>query len=178
MSQPYIGQVGLFAFNFAPRDWAFCNGALIAISQNQALFSIIGTTYGGNGIQNFALPNIQDRTVMGTGQSPGTSNYALGEESGVDEVTLSLGEMPQHNHAVSGIGGSVFALAPAMNYWIGGRESGGATDFLFAAAPGTGQAFAPQTISQTGSSFPHMNEQPYLGMNYCIALYGVFPTRN
>lgn len=178
MTQPYIGQITIYAFNFAPRNWAFCNGNQIAIAQNQALFAILGTTYGGNGIQTFALPNIQDRTVMGTGQSPGTSNYVLGQQSGVDEVTLSQTQMPQHNHTVSAIGGNVYTLAPLQNDYIGSREGGASKDFLFSTAPGAGETFAPATISVTGSSISHMNEQPYLGMNYCIALYGIFPSRN
>lgn len=181
MSQPYIGQVTIFAFSFAPRNWAFCNGAQIAIAQNQALFSIVGTTYGGDGRVTFGLPNIQDSTAMSIGQGPGLSNYVLGQTSGVAEVTLTQQQIPQHNHIASGMGTakpSDLTLAPNQNYWMGTREGGGATDFLFAATPGTGQSFAGSVIGQTGSSIPHLNEQPYLGMNYCIALYGIFPSRN
>jgi microcystin-dependent protein len=180
MSQPYIGQVTIFAFSFAPRNWAFCNGALIAISQNQALFSIVGTTYGGDGRVTFGLPNLQDQTVMSIGQGPGLSNYALGQTSGVAEVTLTQQQIPPHSHVASGMGAKAadFTLAPNQNYWMGAREAGGATDYMFAATPGTGQSFAGSVIGQAGSSIPHMNEQPYLGMNYCIALYGIFPSRN
>lgn len=182
MSEPYIAQIMIFAFNFAPRNWAFCNGALLPIAQNQALFSIIGTTYGGDGRTTFALPNIQDSSVMSIGQGPGLSNYVLGQTSGVAEVTLTQTQMPAHTHTVSGSNANNppdFKLAPIQNDWIGGRVGGtGNKDFLFATDPGASQTFASSVISVSGGSLPHMNEQPYLGMNYCIALYGIFPSRN
>jgi microcystin-dependent protein len=181
MSEPYVGQVMIFAFNFAPRNWAFCNGALLPIAQYQALFSIIGTTYGGDGIRTFALPNIQDRTVMAQGQGPGLSSYELGQTSGVSDVTLQVQNLPAHSHTVSGESGKAatdFTLIPAQNDWIGNRSGGAASDFMFAASPGSGQNFSGQTISFSGSTFPHINEQPYLCMNYCIAVYGIFPSRN
>lgn len=180
MSQPYVGQIMIFAFNFAPRDYAFCAGQLVPISQNAALFAIVGTTYGGNGTTTFALPNIQDHTVMNIGQGPGLSNYVLGQTSGTAEVTLNSTQMPTHNHTLSGIGANAptaYVPTPAPNFWIGNREGGGKTDLLFAPAPGA-TTFASQAISVTGGNLPHMNEQPYLGMNYCIALYGIFPSRN
>lgn len=179
--QPYIGQVMIYAFNFAPRDWAFCSGTQLPIAQYQALFSIIGTTYGGNGIQTFALPNIQDGTVMAQGQGPGLSNYALGQESGIADVTLLVQNLPIHNHTVQGEAGTAakdFHLAPAQSDWIGNRAAGAPTDNLFAPAPSTSETFSPQTITLSGASFPHINEQPYLCMNYCIAVYGIFPSRN
>jgi microcystin-dependent protein len=177
MSEPYIGQIGIFAFNFAPRNWSFCNGALVPIAQNQALFSIIGTTYGGNGTTNFALPNIQDTCVVATGQGPGLSNYVLGETAGAAEVTLTQQQMPQHNHQVDTIAADVntdYAQTVVQSAWIGKQFKGGA---LFNPTP-DGNTFAVQTIAIAGGSLPHMNEQPYLGMNYCIAQYGVFPSRN
>lgn len=179
--EPYIGQVTIYAFNFAPRNWAFCSGTLLPIAQYSALFSIIGTTYGGDGRTNFALPNIQDSTVMAQGQGPGLSYYALGEESGVTDVTLLVQNLPAHNHTVSGEAGTAakdFHLTPAQGDWIGNRAAGGATVNLFAPAPGAGETFAGQTITFSGSSLPHMNEQPYLVMNYCIAVNGIFPSRN
>jgi microcystin-dependent protein len=179
--QPYVAQVMIFGFNFPPRSWAFCNGALLSITQNQALFSLIGTTYGGDGRLNFALPNIQDGAVMAQGQGPGTSSYALGQKSGVSDVTLLPANLPTHTHTVSGLADPTatdFKMAPAQGDWIGNRVGGPPADVLFATAPAAGQAFAPQTITFTGGSLPHANEQPYLCMNYCIALSGIFPSRN
>lgn len=182
MTQPYIAQVQIFGFNFAPRDWAFCNGALLAIAQNQALFSLVGTSYGGNGQTTYALPNLQDRTVMNIGQAPGLSSYALGQPSGEPEVTLLTSQIPSHRHTVSTKGAANpadFNLAPQQNYWIGTREGGREkADALFTPDPTPGSSFASQVISVTGGSFEHQNEQPYLGMNFCIALYGIFPSRN
>ncbi len=176
MTQPYVGQILLYAFNFAPRDYAYCNGAQQAISQNQALFAILGTTYGGNGVTTFALPNIQDSTVMNIGQGPGLSNYVLGQQSGVASVTLTQNQIPQHNHIATAQAAAKadFSNTPAAQGWMGSRAGGGN---LFSTAPSGGN-FAASVISTTGGSLPHMNEQPFLGMNYCIALYGIFPTRN
>lgn len=181
MTQPYVGEVTIYAFNFAPRDWAYCNGAQVAIAQNPALFSIIGTTYGGNGTTTFALPNIQNNAVMAQGQGPGLSNYALGQLSGQDTVTLNQQQMPAHNHTISGYGPANqtdFKLAPFQNCWLGTREGGASTDFLFTQNPGGNQFFAAQVVSMAGNTQPHMNQQPSIGMNFCIALYGIFPSRN
>jgi microcystin-dependent protein len=178
MTQPYIAQIALFSFSFAPRYWAFCNGALQSISQNQALFALIGTTYGGDGRTTFALPNIQDRTVLNIGQGPGLSNYTLGEPLGAATVTLMQSQMPAHNHQANATAADVltdYVLGVDQNYWIGKQDTG--QGLLFAPTP-DGHTFAPQTIASAGGSQPHMNEQPYLGMNYCIALYGIFPSRN
>lgn len=179
MSEPYVAQIQIFGFNFAPRNYAFCNGQQVAISQNQALFSIIGTTYGGNGVTTFALPNIQDQTIMNWGQGPGLTNYALGQQSGVAEVTLNQSQIPQHAHnPVQGYAPdnkADFFLSPSQNGWIGARA---VTPSLFATAPTPGASFAAQVISTTGGQQPHQNEQPYLCMNFCIALYGIFPSRN
>jgi microcystin-dependent protein len=177
MSEPYVAQIMVFAFNFAPRNWAFCNGAVLPISQNEVLFSLVGTTYGGNGTTTFALPNLQDSGVMNLGQGPGLSNYILGEHSGVPTVTLTANQLPTHNHMVNVTGAPTradYELAPGNGYWIGNRADSGE---LFATAT-DGSALAPQTISVTGGSLPHDNQQPYLGMNYCIALSGIYPSRN
>ncbi|HXC54206.1 MAG TPA: tail fiber protein [Rhizomicrobium sp.] len=174
MSEPYVAQVMLFAFNFAPRSYAFANGATIAISQNEALFSIIGTTYGGNGQTTFQLPNIQEKGVMNIGQGPGLSNYVLGEVTGVDNVTLLQNQIPVHNHTLSASAGSQSELLPTQNGWYGSVALPGK---LFSTnSPDTNMN--AQAISMAGGSQPHMNQQPYLAMNYCIALYGIFPSRN
>ncbi|MBS0470613.1 MAG: phage tail protein [Proteobacteria bacterium] len=174
MSEPYIGQICLFGFNFAPRSYAFCAGQLIPISQNEALFSILGTTYGGNGQSNFALPNFQDRGVVNMGQGPGLSNYDLGEAIGSDTVTLNSNQIPMHNHTVNAFAGSTQALAPSANAWFGSNSPPGR---IYSDQPATG-TMALNVVSGSGGSQPHMNEQPYLGMNFCIALYGIYPSRN
>lgn len=177
MSEPYIGQIMIFSFNFAPRNWAFCQGQLVAIAQNQALFSIVGTTYGGDGRTTFGLPNIQDAGVVNIGQGPGLSNYVLGETAGVAEVTVTQNQIPAHTHTASGSAATANTgyVNPVQNgYWMG-KESRGGSLFL---PSSDGSKFAAQTIAPTGGSLPHQNEQPYLGMNYCIALYGIFPSRS
>lgn len=174
MSEPYIGQIMIFGFNFAPIDYAFCAGQLQSISQNQALFAIIGTTYGGNGTTNFALPNIQERAVMNIGHGAGLSSYDLGQPSGVANVTVTQAQMPQHIHQAFGSAGSSEDLGPTAGGWLGKLSEGA---FLFSdASPDT--TVSPNFLSLTGGSQPHPNEQPYLAMNYCIALFGVFPSRN
>lgn len=178
MSEPYIAQVAIFGFNFAPRNYAFCNGQLLPISQNQALFSLIGTTYGGDGRTTYGLPNIQDQTVVNIGQGPGLSNYVLGQTAGVAEVTVSQNQMPIHSHTVSASAADKptdYVLPVANGDWIGKQDTGTAKQF---APAGDGSTFAAPTIAMAGGSLAHQNEQPYLGLNYCIALYGIFPSRN
>jgi microcystin-dependent protein len=175
VSEPYIAQVMIFSFNFAPVNYAFCNGALISIAQNEALFSLVGTTYGGNGTTNFALPNIQDAGVVNIGQGPGLSNYDLGQKAGVTDVTLNIGQIPGHTHQAYGTAGSSQDAGPAMNGWFGNE---GRTGKLFDPPAQIDQAFNPAALSVSGGSQPHENEQPFLGMNYCIALYGIYPSRN
>jgi microcystin-dependent protein len=172
MSEPFIGQIILFAGNFPPKGYATCDGQLLSIAQNTALFSILGTTYGGNGISNFALPDLRGRAPIHMGQSPGFSSYVLGQTGGEENHTLIAQEMPQHNHTVS-VGVS--------------SEPAGQTN-PNAQVPGGGQFYAPPSevngalggvaCSQTGGGLPHNNMQPYLVVNYCIALQGVFPSRN
>ena len=145
-----------------------------AISQNQALFAIIGTTYGGDGITTFALPNIQERAVMNIGTGAGLSSYTLGEVTGVPTVTLTPSQMPQHNHAAYGTAGSQEDLGPSANGWLGSTARGAS---LFSNA-GADVTMLPNFLMVSGGSQPHINEQPYLAMNYCIALYGIFPSRN
>lgn len=174
MTQPFIGQIMIFGFTFAPRNYAFCNGQLQSISQNTALFSILGTTYGGDGIQTFALPNIQERGVMNWGQGPGLTNRVIGEVDGVANVTLNTTQIPQHTHVLYGA--------------TGGTPSGVPTTQAYFGASGPGQAYSdvltnpvamePRTVTSTGGSQPHDNMQPYLVLNFCVALFGIFPSRN
>jgi len=173
--EPYIGQIQPFAFNFAPKNWAFCNGQIMSIQQNAALFSLLGTTYGGNGTTTFALPDLRGRTALHMGQGPGLSTYAEGEASGTETVTLLTSQMPVHNH-----------LLQASNTATTDNPSGavsapaGTGDGTAVNAYGTAinTTMAPQAIGIAGGSQPHNNMQPYLVVNWCIAIYGIFPSRN
>jgi microcystin-dependent protein len=176
MSDPFVAEIRIFPFNFAPRGWAFCDGQLLPLSQNTALFSLLGTTYGGNGQSNFALPDLQGSVPMHPGQGPGLSEHFLGEQSGVESVTLLTSEIPSHAHtvgrALDALGDS---MTPVNNIWA---QTGSVRVAVNSYNPGppTG-AMKSDVIQPTGSSFPHNNMQPYLTLNFCIALQGVFPPR-
>jgi len=169
-----IGEIRMFAGNFAPRNWAFCNGQLLAISTNTALFSILGTTYGGNGQTTFALPDFQGRVAVGTGQGPGLANVQLGEKAGTPNNTLTVANMPAHTHTMNASSDAASVGSPAGNS-LGANARGGISPF----APGaTSQVAMGSTTGSVGSSTPVNNMQPYLGMNYVICLFGIFPSRN
>lgn len=179
MSTPFVAQIQMFAFNFAPKGWAFCSGQLLPISQNTALFSLLGTTYGGDGKATFALPNMKNNAAAGQGQGPGLSTYFLGEEQGSTNVTLIQSELPIHNHGFFGtstpgtvVGAGGNQLAKAMS---GGKAASYVGNYLSTSAPQT--AMSLLTLAQAGSSFPHNNMQPYMGLNFCIAMQGIFPAR-
>jgi len=167
--EAYIGQIQSFGFNFAPKNWAFCNGQIMSIAQNTALFALLGTTYGGNGQTTFALPDLRGRASMQYGQGPGLSNYTLGEVSGQETVTLITQEMPMHNHLLNASAGIKLNAVPAAN------NLGGAQIYTNAALD---SVMDPGSIGQSGGSQPHQNMQPYLVLNWCICLYGIFPSRN
>lgn len=179
MTQPFISQINLFPYNFAPRNYAICAGQLLAISQNTALFSLLGTNFGGNGTTNFALPSLGSRTAVGRGDGPGLTPRVIGEQWGSETVTLLSTEMPAHNH-----GFRLYAQndptkrtgTPANGNALSAPSNAASTAFLPAGTPNT--TFAPQMAQFTGNSQPHANQQPYLGLLYCIALQGVFPARN
>ncbi len=171
MSNPFVAEIRMFGFNFAPTGWAFCNGQILPISQNTALFSLLGTTYGGDGRTNFALPNLQDSTPLHEGQGPGLSLRSLGEAGGSATETLTTSEMPAHSHALSaaiagttGTPSNAVALAPAS-----GAIYRAATNLV---------AMSPGELASAGDSQPHNNRQPYLTLNFCIALQGIFPARS
>jgi microcystin-dependent protein len=171
MADPFIGQISLFAFAFAPKGWAFCNGQLLSIAQNQALFSLLGTTYGGDGITTFRLPNLQNRAAMSSGQGPGLSNYALGQVGGETGHTLTTAEMAPHVHGAA-TATDTSQLTPKAHYWapnIDGNNTYSAT------AIGT---MAANAVGVAGDGQPHQNMQPHLALNFCIALVGVFPSHN
>lgn len=175
---PFIGEIRLLPFNFAPKNWALCNGQLLPIQQNTALFSIIGTTYGGNGVNNFQLPNLQGRVVGGVGTGPGLSSWDWGEERGEDGVVLQLNEIPAHNHLITAYNNPGTVSTPSATTFLArDTRSGGVTSYMAATANANAQ-MAAQTIGVTGGNLPHENRQPFLVLNYCIALQGVFPARN
>lgn len=171
MSQPFIGEIRMFGGNFAPAGWAFCDGQMLAISENDALFTLIGTTYGGDGQETFQLPNLQSRIPNHQGQLPGGQSYILGEAAGVEEVTLTVQQIPSHNHAATGASvtgdqTSANGALPANSVTI--------TPYLNT-APDAG--FNADAIGPAGGSQPHTNLQPYLCVNFIISLFGVFPTQ-
>jgi microcystin-dependent protein len=165
MATPFIAQITLFAGNFAPRGWAFCNGQILSIAQNTALFSILGTTYGGNGQTTFALPDLRSRVPLHPGQGPGLSTYDLGQQAGVETVTLTANELPAHSHT-----SQVSSAEQTTNR----AESG---------VPAKGGVYGPADTAGpaggvAGGNQPHTNVQPYLALNFIIALEGIFPSRN
>jgi microcystin-dependent protein len=170
MAQPYIGEIRMFAGNFAPAGWAFCNGQLLPISENETLFVVIGTTYGGDGQQTFALPNLQSRIPVHNGTGSGLSSYQLGETGGAEQVTLTINQIPIHNHPplASDAGGT--ADSPGNNFW-----AASSLGKPYVAGP-TGVQMNPQSISPTGGSQPHDNMIPFLCVSYIISLFGLFPS--
>ena len=175
MADPFVAEIRIFAFNFAPKGWAFCNGQLLPISQNTALFSLLGTTYGGDGKSTFALPDMQGNAPMHPGQGPGLSLHDLGETGGSEFVTLLQSEMPLHTHAINDhAADSADTPAPGPNFII--AKSAGGTAYQSTTNANLTN-FNPQMLSVAGSSFPHNNMQPYLTLNFNIALQGVFPPR-
>jgi microcystin-dependent protein len=174
MADPFVAEIRIFPFNFAPRGWAWCDGQLLPLSQNTALFSLLGTTYGGNGRTNFALPNLQGRAPMHPGQGPGLSLHDLGEEGGAETVTLLESEIPSHSHAAMAATtpANVNAPSAAVNLT---RSSGGFAYQSNAAANLV--AMSPGALVPVGGDQPHNNMMPYLTCYFCIALQGVFPPR-
>jgi microcystin-dependent protein len=169
VSSPYLSEVRIVAFNFPPKGWAFCNGQLLAINQNQALFALLGTTYGGNGTTTFALPDLRSRGPMHFGQGPGLASRSLGERSGEENHTLIASEMPAHTHLVNVVNTPGTQTTPAGNFFASNRggyaESGNVPMHSGA-------------VANAGGSQPHANLPPYLTLNFCIALVGIFPSQN
>lgn len=170
MAEPYLGQIIPCAFNFAPRGYAFCNGQLLSIQQNAALFSLLGTFYGGNGTTNFALPDLRGRTTIHQDQV----NYVIGQTGGEETHTLIASEMPQHSHVLNASNGAATAHTPNGNYLAATTRS----DPAHYAAASDGSTLAAPTVAVAGGSLPHNNLPPYTVVNYCIATVGIFPSRN
>lgn len=176
MSNPYVGEIRIFGFNFAPKGWAQCNGQLLSISQNTALFSIIGTFYGGNGQSNFGLPNLQGAVALGQGSGPGLQTYVIGESAGTQNVTVLTGQMPSHTHTMLGLEGrglSAHGTPVAGDALI---TSHGGSAYAGSITPNV--QMSPQAVTVSGGSQPHNNMMPSLVLNYCICMQGVFPSRN
>ncbi|MEP1124772.1 MAG: tail fiber protein [Ilumatobacter sp.] len=166
MATPFIAQISMFGGNFAPRGWAFCDGQILSIAQNTALFSLLGTTYGGDGQTTFALPDLRGRVPMHPGQGPGLSNYALGQTGGTETTTLGVNNLPPHNHGISASAGGQTTNRPTNGYLAAGNRYTTTTD----------TAMAPTAVAGSGQAFN--NVQPYQTVNFIIALQGIFPSRN
>ena len=182
MSEAFIGEIRCFGFNFAPVNWAFCNGQNLAISQFDALFAILGTIYGGDGVSTFALPNLQGNVPMHWGNGLGGFNTQIGQTMGTPMVTLTTAQTPQHNHSItvqefpSGGDHTARVAKPAPTSWLSNSAPYGV--WFDTGSPSLNAQFAPQIIPPVGGSQPHDNMQPYLVVNFCICLNRIFPSRN
>jgi microcystin-dependent protein len=179
MTSPFLAEIRIFPFNFPPKGWAFCDGQLLPISQNTALFSLLGTTYGGDGKATFALPNFQGNVPVHAGQGPGLSQYFLGETTGSETVTLLTSEMPAHTHNLVATTDPATTSDPtnailAEGKWDDGK---GNTGQVLSYLGATNTQMNNQALGVAGGSQPHNNLMPYLTLNFCIALQGIFPAR-
>jgi microcystin-dependent protein len=182
MSEPFLGEIELFAFAFAPNGWATCSGQTLPIAQNQALFALLGTTYGGNGSTTFALPDLRGRVAIGQGQGAQLSPRAIGQTGGEETHGLTAAELPAHTHAVSAVGrpSSTAVIGPAGNLLsVGAGRTSGGNVVVNVYSPGTPDtAMHPSTIGASPGAQAHANMMPFLAMTPCIALVGIFPSRN
>ena len=184
MSEPYLGQIQAFGFSFAPRGWAQCQGQILSIAQNTALFALLGTTYGGNGQTTFALPDLRGRAGIGVGQGPGLSDISLGEISGTENVTLLVTNMPIHTHSATATSSLQAEGIPGTANNPQGKMLAGISNGYIPPDPSQNKVLASDavattvTVGATGGSQPFAKRDPYLGLNFCIALEGIFPPRN
>jgi microcystin-dependent protein len=179
MSEPFVGEIEIYAFNFAPKGWAFCQGQLLAISQNTALFSLLGTQYGGDGKSTFGLPNLQGKIPNHFGQGPGLSLYTQGQTGGEATVTLLASQMPAHNHTVNASSSSGHINNPTAATVLGAVGGGiGKSGKAYTASTASNVNMGTSASNNAGGGQPHNNMAPYVALNYCIALQGVFPARN
>jgi microcystin-dependent protein len=173
MADPFVAEIRIFPFNFAPRGWAWCDGQLLPLSQNTALFSLLGTTYGGNGMSNFALPDLQGRSPMQPGQGPGLSLHDLGETGGSDTVTLLESEIPAHSHNVRGVNEEANSNVPSSTSALANSARGN----VYVNQSSLNAAMSPSALAPAGGYQPHNNMMPYLTFYFNIALQGIFPPR-
>ncbi len=176
MSEPFLGMIMIVPYNFSPRGWAFCNGQILPIAQNTALFSLLGTTFGGNGQTTFALPDLRGRVPNSSGQGPGLSNYDLGQVGGTESVTQTISQMPMHNHQVACLQGEATSPRPQGAFPAILTVPTDSNSLLYATT--SDATMAANMIVPTGGSQPLQILQPYLTLNFCIALEGIFPSRN
>jgi microcystin-dependent protein len=169
--EPFLGEIRMFGFDFAPRGWALCDGRLLPINQNQALFALLGNMYGGNGTTTFALPNLQSRVPIGQGHGAGLSSYVVGQAGGSETVRLTAAQMPAHTHSVKASGSAANSTTPE------GRVPARSVGRSYAATPDTSTVMNANMLGAAGGGQPHANVQPYLAMNFCIAMVGIFPAR-
>ncbi|GMQ29590.1 phage tail protein [Algoriphagus confluentis] len=179
--EPFLGQIMMVGFNFEPRGWAFCDGRLLSIAQNSALFSLLGTMYGGDGRTTFALPDLRGRSAVGMGNGPGLSSVQIGERSGAEQVRLNSANLPAHNHLLNASSAAGTTSSPggavlSQCQFQVDRSSPVVNVNSYGSFPN--ETMSPQSISETGQSIPFNNRNPYLGVNYVIALEGIFPSRN
>ena len=174
---PFIGEIRMFGGNFAPRGWALCNGQMLGVNQNQALFSLLGTTYGGDGNSTFGVPDLQGRVPVGQGAGAGLSRTQLGDKAGSENVTLVAAQMPTHTHAAMASTGGADKATPAGNVWASQTDNTGALIPAFTPSSPANATMAPQTIGAAGGNQPHSNVQPYLVVTYIIATEGIYPSR-
>lgn len=172
MSEPFVGEIRMFAGNFAPRGWAFCDGQLLAVSQNDALFSLLGTTYGGDGRTTFGLPDLRGRIPIHAGDGPGLSPRRLGSKGGGENVTLTVNQLPSHNHTYSGTNNDALRTAPNASF-----PARSVAD-LYKAGSAVAVDMSSQSLANAGGSQPHTNLMPYLCINFIIALVGIYPSRH
>ncbi len=179
MGTPYIGEIRMVGFSFAPAGWALCNGQLMPISGNDALYNLIGTTYGGDGVTTFALPDIQSRFPVHQGQGAGLSNYVIGETGGAETVTLTSNQIPSHRHGMNGLNLPATSANPSGNMVAKAAPSTGGTVIpTYAPASSAPVTMAAGAIAQAGGNQPHDNVPPFQVVNFVISLFGVFPTQN
>jgi len=182
MGEAYLAEIFMGGWNFAPRGFATCDGQILAISTNTALFSLLGTTFGGNGQSTFALPDLRGRVPVHVGQGPGLSSYSLGESAGVENVTLSQSQVPAHSHAFNAVAAAGTTAIPGnTTYLAAGPSTGSGPNATLLKTYATSGAIAPlipNAISNTGGGQPHSNVQPFLCITFVIALQGIFPSRN
>ena len=172
---PFVGEIRLFAGNFAPAGWAFCNGQLLPISENDTLFVLLGTTYGGDGQETFALPNLQSRVPIHMGMGPGGTSYQMGEVAGAESVTLTTQQIPSHTHQAVGTSNGGALLSPQNG--VAAMAASVQAGMLAYNPPPPGVSMVASEITPVGGSQPHDNMQPFLCINYIISLYGVFPSQ-